>query len=253
MEYLAERFIKLVKEKRIEVKMSSNIDKPNEKVLSFSRPNSRWGTCYDFFVADFPDVWESTPIRNGSTLLLRSNGFATQFVSHNPRATYGGLDYGICTTVTGKKFDVTGGWSSRAGIVNKYTKKHLAEIIIDNRVVYIDCDIAKAIAHLLNLTIGIRTYKELEETIFFFKEKELNRFEGFSVRYGAMSKNKARMMTMYGCDGTNHAIWKATEWLNSVGEAGYAVDHGVKVIGKCTGTCKGKGFCGGFDGDNHPQ
>jgi len=81
---------------------------------------------------------------------------------------------------------------------------------------------------------------------------ELNSFVGFSVRYGAVTKNRTRQMVMFGCDGTNHATWTATEWLDDSFTTTYATDQGVKVIGKCTGSCKGKRSIGRFLGDEHP-
>lgn len=83
---------------------------------------------------------------------------------------------------------------------------------------------------------------------------KLNEFKGFAVRYMAKSNDNKRRMIMYGCDGTNHAIWTATEHLNSKGITIFAEDHGMKVICKCTGRCKNKLMKrGGFLGDNHPS
>ncbi len=76
--------------------------------------------------------------------------------------------------------------------------------------------------------------------------KNKHHFTGFSVHHLAMSKNGTRKMKMYGCDDRNHAVWTATEWLDADGKVTYAEDHGVEVIGKCTGTCKGKTSVGGF-------
>jgi hypothetical protein len=65
-------------------------------------------------------------------------------------------------------------------------------------------------------------------------------FAIFSSRNGAISKDLKRKMFAYGCDGKNHAVWTATEWLDENGETTYAEDHGCRVICKCTGKCKGK-------------
>lgn len=83
--------------------------------------------------------------------------------------------------------------------------------------------------------------------------KERYNFTGFGVRYCAISLDNKRKMFMYGCDGTEHGIWTGTEKLNEHGDTIYAWDHGVKIIGKCTGSCKGKNPIGGFLGNDHPS
>jgi hypothetical protein len=86
----------------------------------------------------------------------------------------------------------------------------------------------------------------------FMEKNTVHNFTGFAVRNGAVSENRIRRMTMWGCDGEHHATWEAIEYLNENNDTHYAEDLGVKVIGKCTGSCCGKMFkVGGFLGPYH--
>ena len=72
-------------------------------------------------------------------------------------------------------------------------------------------------------------------------------FSGFAVRNMAISNDRKRKSVMYGCDGHEHAIWTVKECLSKdliVTE--FAEDLGVKIIGPCTGSCKGKHKVGEF-------
>jgi len=72
-------------------------------------------------------------------------------------------------------------------------------------------------------------------------------FSGFAIRNLAITDDRKRISIMCGCDGNKHAIWTVKEYLSKdliVTE--FAEDLGVKVIGPCNGSCKGKKKVGEF-------
>jgi len=79
------------------------------------------------------------------------------------------------------------------------------------------------------------------------KKNKKGHFVGFhQVHTDYNSVGNQRTMVMTGCDGTNHAVWIATEFLDEDGSVYDAEDHGTKITCKCTGSCKNKRFVGGF-------
>lgn len=119
----------------------------------------------------------------------------------------------------------------------------LMDIELDGHKVYVTFEVAKAIAASMGISVGYRPDRVKEVAP---KTRERYNFDAFSVRYGAMSKNNTRRIFMYGCDGTDHALWVCTEYLDDNLVTTFAKDEGDKIICKCNGSCKGKLSFGGF-------
>jgi len=99
-----------------------------------------------------PDVWTAVHITNGELLLYVTNGRVVTFIYHNPNNVGGAYRMGPIKTTIGV-VDVKGGWSSRSGVVFKYTGQALVPIVVDSSIVYIALKAAETLAKYLDLKI----------------------------------------------------------------------------------------------------
>ncbi|RLC16442.1 MAG: hypothetical protein DRI24_08355 [Deltaproteobacteria bacterium] len=170
--------------------------------------------AYAFFYTEHSfGEWKETTLPDGRIVSTRNNGLFYEFKREGH--SYTNIDLYTDT-----------------GVI-------LMDIKIDDNKLYVCFDMAKMISDYLGLSIGY----EPEEVI---EENDRYNFRGFSIRYGALSKDNTRRTFMYGCDGTDHALSVTDEFLNEDGTTDYAEHIGDKIICKCNGSCKDKPSVGGF-------
>ncbi len=102
----------------------------------------------------FPEVWDVQyyGIATDHCLIYRTNELITQFVSYNAGAYNGRHCLGKLKTTEGV-INVENGWSSRPGIVYKYTGIKLLEIIVGSGRYYLNYEVAEVVAELCGLVI----------------------------------------------------------------------------------------------------